>query len=476
MTGIERAIRVARASRVPVACVGLAALSLLLPWDLSFDPWGWVAWGREITSPHAIFSTETYPSWKPLPVLFTAAFSPLNDAAPELWLVVARAGAIFAVLLAYRLAAPLGGRTAGVAAAAGLVLVPDWLRYFAGGASEPLLVALVLGAVDRHLAGRRGQALGLGAAAALLRPEVWPFIVGYLVAYSWRRPRRVVAGVVLGLAVAALWFIPEWIGAGNPFHGGRLAQLSREAQQAHRLHHPQLDVFWRAITLVVAPLALAGLVAVVRAARRREPVTLALAGGALAWIAVVGAMAGFGYAGLGRFALPAAALICVLGGAGLAQLLELGSGSRRAAIAAVAVLVSAPFVVGRVERMPAVSRANTARDRLEDQLPVVVDGLGGRTRVLSCRRFAVLGPYATTLAWRLGVPITAVRATPPWLILRAHHLRGVRPLRRSTLRRRIARIAGWDVFAGNSPPNCQPRRSVGEDPRQGEGALAQRDG
>ena len=40
-------------------------------------------------------------------------------------------------------------------------------------------MALVLGAVDRGLSRRHGQALALGFAAALLRPEAWPLLLAY---------------------------------------------------------------------------------------------------------------------------------------------------------------------------------------------------------------------------------------------------------------------------------------------------------
>ena len=30
------------------ACMGLAAVSLLLPSEPSYDPWAWLVWGREI--------------------------------------------------------------------------------------------------------------------------------------------------------------------------------------------------------------------------------------------------------------------------------------------------------------------------------------------------------------------------------------------------------------------------------------------
>ena len=51
----------------------LAALSLLLPWALAFDPLAWLVWGREIG--RLALDTTTGPSWKPFPVLFTAPFA-----------------------------------------------------------------------------------------------------------------------------------------------------------------------------------------------------------------------------------------------------------------------------------------------------------------------------------------------------------------------------------------------------------------
>src|SRR4051812_34171620 len=117
------------AQRVPflVWCLALAGLSLLLPWGLSFDPWGWLAMGRAIADPAVQFSTDAYPSWKPLPVMLASLFSVAGGAAPVLWLLFARTAALGALVLAYRLAARLGGRVAGVFAIAGLLLVTDWL-------------------------------------------------------------------------------------------------------------------------------------------------------------------------------------------------------------------------------------------------------------------------------------------------------------------------------------------------------------
>jgi len=63
------------------------------------------------------------------------------------WVAVARAGAIAAVLLAGVLAARLANLLAGVIGPVVLGVMPWWLRDGARGNSEGILVALVLGAV-----------------------------------------------------------------------------------------------------------------------------------------------------------------------------------------------------------------------------------------------------------------------------------------------------------------------------------------
>src|SRR5688500_17384865 len=91
-----------------LACLGVAALSLLLPSQPTYDPWAWLIWGRDITE--GDLRTDAGPSWKPLPVLFTTVFSLFgDDAAPSLWLIVARAGGLLALSMAFRIAARLGG-------------------------------------------------------------------------------------------------------------------------------------------------------------------------------------------------------------------------------------------------------------------------------------------------------------------------------------------------------------------------------
>src|SRR3954465_14912982 len=182
--------RVAVRHPVALAVLGLTALSFLVPSAPTYDPWAWIIWGREIL--HLDLSTVDGPSWKPLPVLLTAPFSLFGGLAPDLWLFVARAGAIAGVLMLFRLGRRFGGIPAGVAAAVPYALAPWTIRNGALGNSEGLLVALALGAVERHLEGRRGTALALALGAALLRPEAWPFVGLYGLVLLWGggAPRR----------------------------------------------------------------------------------------------------------------------------------------------------------------------------------------------------------------------------------------------------------------------------------------------
>src|ERR1700751_1868176 len=84
------------------AAIAIAALSLLIPSTPSYDPWSWLVWGREIAPLDLV--TTGGPPWKPLPVIFTTIFSLFGGASPDLWLVVARAGALMAVAMTFKIA------------------------------------------------------------------------------------------------------------------------------------------------------------------------------------------------------------------------------------------------------------------------------------------------------------------------------------------------------------------------------------
>ena len=121
---------------IGAACLGVAGpVQLLAPWAPTYDPWAWLVWGREVAGLE--LDTSAGPAWKPLPVLATTLLSPFGAAAPWLWLLLAHARDVLAVILAFRLAARLaGGRGrwfAGCVAVLGLVSTTGFLRGVAGG-------------------------------------------------------------------------------------------------------------------------------------------------------------------------------------------------------------------------------------------------------------------------------------------------------------------------------------------------------
>ena len=311
-----------------------------------------------------------------------------------------------------------GGRgerlAAAAVAAAGIVLLFDpltpWLRQFAGGLSEPLLVALVLAAVERGLAERERQALALATAAALIRPEVWPALLVYAV-WLWRRRSSLRPLIVAALlAVAVLWFVPDLLGSGSFFTG---AERAREGSGSPPVEG--LEVLVRAFELPLAALWAGFAIAAIAARRRGDQAVYAVAAGALCWIALVAVMAAAGYAGLPRFLAPAAAVVCGLGAAGLARI-PWGDRGVRPLVAAVALglLLVGQGAVRAVELADDAASATRISDA-RAELGQIVDEVGAE-RIRECAP-VVVGAIEgqTALAWSLDVPISEVDVskTPP---------------------------------------------------------------
>jgi hypothetical protein len=406
------------------ACVGLAFASVLvLPSTPSYDPWAWIVWGREVASGAFTFATNGGPSWKPLPVVFTTVFGVFGGAAPKLWLIAARAGGLLALLAAFRLGWRLAGAVAGVIAALALLLtheamgsptiIQDWAHYLFRGASEPMLVACALWAVEAHLAGRRWLAFSLAVATSLIRPEAWPFL-GLYVLWLWRsepraRSPRALVFIAAGLAlIPLLWFGPPWISTGHPF-----AASTQAAHYNGQLGgSPLLEVLSRGAHLTMLPVLVFAAVAAVQGWRSLDQLTLWLAGGALAWVALVAAMTLVAFPGLGRFMYPPAAIACVLAGAGIVRLAALvRKGPLRWAVAAVLVAVSIPFAVGRVSHAWKEKAQADQAVQFTNQLSDAVGVLGGRHRVMPCPSSvaAVNHTMQTALAWTLHVRLARVK-------------------------------------------------------------------
>jgi hypothetical protein len=316
----------------------IGALSLLIPSTPSYDPWAWLVWGREII--HINLQTTGGPSWKPLPMLFTTLFAVFGKAQPDLWLVVARAGAVMSVVMVFKIAwrltrdlvepradrtEPTADRTeptgirrwttlpaegagaarwtrvlapllAGVIAAGSLINSGGFISDNALGYSEGFATALALLAVDSYLDGARQRAFVFGFFAALDRPELWFFWGPYGLYLFWRDPgaRRLV--VALFALIPVLWFLPELWGSGHLLRGVTRAQHPRSNSAAFA-KCPVCTVFkkeaWPAVLNRVKIPGILGLIAAavglwsMRASWwRRTPVPRGIR--ARAWLLVLG--------------------------------------------------------------------------------------------------------------------------------------------------------------------------------------------
>jgi hypothetical protein len=398
---------------VAAACVAVAALSLLAPWTPTYDPWAWLVWGREVAA--LDLDTTAGPAWKPLPVLATTALTPFGDAAPALWLVLARAGGLLALVLAVRLAVRLAGgrgrRFAGAVAALALAGTVGFLRGVAGGSSEGILIALLLLAVHRHLDGSRGQAFALGLVASLLRPEVWPFLAAYAV-WLLLRDRRLRLPVLGGLAlVPVLWLGPELWGSGNLLRSSERARIPNPGQPA-LAEQPALETL-RGLAEMLPPPALAlAAGAVLLAAARRERLPLALAGAAAGWVLLVAAMAEAGFSGEPRYLLVPAALVTVLAGDAAGRLY--GAAEARAPRVAAPAGVAA-LALALLASLPAARRLGDElayAAELRADLAVAVSRAGGSERLRSCGPLYA-GRYRFPLvAWHLDAHISDLALSP----------------------------------------------------------------
>jgi hypothetical protein len=453
----------------------IAAFSLLFRSTPSYDPWAWLVWGREIV--HLDLHTTGGPSWKPLPVIFTTLFAPFGKAAPDLWLVIARTGALIAVAMAFKLAfrltrmvrphqtvdtvataSPTGfvarasdlapPLIAGIVAAGSLVVSAGFISDNALGYSEGLMAALMLIAVDRHLDGQRRQAFAVAAAAALDRPEIWPFWGIYGLYLWWKDPGARKLVMALFAVTPLLWFLPELWGSGHLFRGVNRAQHPRSNSAAFAscpFCSELADHAWKLVLLRVKVVVAIGLaVAAVTLWRRRrrgadaspagagaglrrqDGAVLAVGALGLAWIFLIAVMTQAGFSGNNRYLVLGTALIVVVGGVGWGWLAHwLGALLKRFTAPAAAGLAGAlavtvvfmalpPWIGGQVVDLPATHRALNYQAQLRYDLARAVRRGGGAKKLFACGNGRVMteGFQVPMVAYALGVRTLRVEANP----------------------------------------------------------------
>jgi hypothetical protein len=448
--------------------LALAALSLLIPSTPSYDPWSWLVWGREIA--HLDLVTTGGPTWKPLPVIFTTVFSLFGNASPDLWLVVARAGALMAVAMTFKIAWRMMRDLVGVpanavgwarrvaflpilfaalVAAASLVNSKGFITDNALGYSEGLMTALVLIALDRHLDGHRRQAFAIGFFAALDRPELWALWGPYGLYLWWKDPgaRKLVAA--LFVLIPVLWFGPELWGSGHLFRGVTRAQHVRSNSAAlakcpfctELRHHawPRLMFRIKIVALLAMGAAAFGLWRT-RSAwwRSRDPLLpatrgrlLLLVAGAVGWLWWIGiaVLTQAGFSGNDRYLVLGSALISIAGGVGwgwgaaaavklaaryLAMIRRhLAVATAAAVVLAVAILIATPPWIGpSIIDVPATHRALNYQAQLRTDMTRAVKASGGSNRILACGTVMTEGFQVPMLAWNLDVPTRRIQASP----------------------------------------------------------------
>ncbi|MGI8712046.1 MAG: hypothetical protein ACR2NR_02455 [Solirubrobacteraceae bacterium] len=457
-----------------VVALAVGAFSLLIPSTPSYDPWSWLVWGREII--HLNLKTTGGPTWKPLPVIFTTVFALFGKAQPDLWLVVARAGAFATVVMVFRLSARFtrqigayfssptagGNRTlawlpallAGVVAALGVAFSGGYISNNALGYSEGLATAVVLIALERHLDGHPRQAFAAGFLAALDRPEIWLFWGPYGLWLFWKDPEARKLVVALFVLIPILWFAPEYWGSGHFFRGVSRAQHVRSNSNALAkcpFCAELTKAAWPTVLLrvkVLAALLIIG--AALTHGRRwlgerrftlRDAPSRALAIAALAgvvglsWWVLISILTQAGFSGNNRYLVIGSSLVDICGGVAwglaacalgalLARVLRLGpadgtsAGSEAGRVvgvlvtAAVVLLLSPNLVTQDLNVLPRTHRALVYQAHLRNGAASLVRRYG-RRQLLACGSVMTEGFQVPMVAWTLDVHTDQVLGPPP---------------------------------------------------------------
>jgi hypothetical protein len=247
--------------------------------------------------------------------------------------------------------------------------------------------------------------------------------------------------VVLAALIPILWFAPEYWGSGDALRASERANNPNPGSAAFA-EHPGLEVMERFHERTVVALELAGLIGAGVALvawwrRRRQGAVLFAAGVGAAWLTLVAAMTEGGYAGNQRYLIITTAALCVLGGIGVARVVQgvqlLGqrlSGNARVGLAAAAAVGLAGLAIGWPVVEDKADNVDATLDELRYEaslwhtLDDAVEATGGRDALLSCGA-VYSGPFQTQMiAYELGIHGVDVSAlngtTPPGVAFRTH--------------------------------------------------------
>lgn len=390
-----------------LACAIGGFVSLLIaPSALINDPNWWVVWAGDLPSGTIDLTGQGNVSWKPLPVLLTVPASAISQQIGiHFWLWVSRSCVLGTSVLLYRLASRRGGPVGGIVAALLPLLIQNWDQSMVGGASEPLLMVLILSAVEAALSNRRWLALWLGVLAGLVRPEVSPLLVIYGVWLLRRDRSRALVPLAAGVLVLAIgWFALPALLMGNGLQAAETTTVYPGPipwiGELFRMAIGWTDTFWW--TLV--PLAAGLFVAV----RERDRLLLWLIAGAGIWTLTLVAFSAGGVSGMPRYTVPPMIVLCVVAGAG-AGAIYLACRPLALRVAVVVALIAALglSINANADRIGLFFDLGHYQLLAVDEAAGVVRAAGGASRFKDCQPLgtnASLG-YPGPLGPRLGLNV-----------------------------------------------------------------------
>ena len=426
---------------IVLASVAVAKLTTYRATALVGDPLAWARWGRELGAGFLQLDlTHSTTSWKPLPVILASAYSPLGERELMLLMVTARAGAIAAAILGFRLVYRLwegmpegrihksGGLVGGLLAAT-LIL---WLLLPTSflGLAEGLTSALMIAALERAITDRPGSALTLILLASLVRPELLIFSGCYGL-WLWSDSRRLRPLIVLGpIAVAALWGIPPLLASSGglssftPFATSDLMGRSlRDPRDASFLHLLKLTV--DSVPLFAVVLIVIGALTSMKLWRKGLRSAMVVTGSAITATLCFCALIALVYTSLAhesgtlRYLLVPQTLWMLVAGIGaagtVAGLDRLGTHIRVPQPAvyllmgvATALLVVPVGVDAIRKREAQAQRVESYHRLMYSDLKHVIDQAGGREVILRCLPIAAQTTARVKVLWLLHTPASSL--------------------------------------------------------------------
>jgi hypothetical protein len=404
------------------ACIVSALFVVISGMRPSYDGFGFLVWGRQVL--HWNLNTDGAPSWKPLPFLFTLPYAVAGRGQLWLWMGTAVAGAVFGSVFAARVAFRLTGASpdrryapyvAGAFAGTGVLGINTYMHLVLIANSDPLIVAVLLAAIDCHLCRRYRLAFGMLVLASLGRPEAWVFAGLYGLWLMWEvRTVSICLMVITGLVfIPACWFSIPALTSKSWFISGDLALNQQTVIHGNKI----IGVINRFRSLYELPMQLAMLIGVVLAALRRDRATLLVVGAAATWLLIEVAFAYHGWSAVSRYMIEPAAVMVAVAGGGIGWLLADTRTSKvlrwLGPVVALGLIVAlAPDARSRVRTVRGLIEDSRHSAKQIDRLHKVIDDDGGPDAIKACGQPVSLLGFQSTVAWFVNLNVGNVGFRP----------------------------------------------------------------